>query len=231
MNITKKVLEYFTPFQWAEVLAASGFTIYFAVKDTQSPLYYNIISSIASICGVICVILCAAGKKSQYYWGFANIVTYIIVSWISRFYGEVMLNALYYLPTQFIGIYLWKKNYNENTQEVKCRKMKPLSAVIMFAATAIGIFFYRQLLIYIGGSSAWLDSTSTVFSITANALMVMRYREQWTLWMIVDAVTVLMWARTGDPIMTTMWAVYLLNAVYGFINWSRISKNIAENPV
>lgn len=224
MTVLKKIIKYLTPFQWFEVLAVTGFTVYFAIINTKDPLWYTLISSAAAICGIFCVVLCAAGKKSQYYWGFVNIAAYIAVSWISRFYGEVMLNALYYLPTQFVGIYLWKKNYSENEDKVKGRKLTPLAAFIMLAATAVGIVLYRMLLIRLGGSSAWLDSTSTVFSIVANALMVMRYREQWTLWIIVDAVTVAMWARGGDPIMTTMWAVYLINAVYGFINWSKMSK-------
>lgn len=37
-----------------------------------------------------------------------------------------------------------------------------------------------------------------------------------------------MWAGKGDPIMTTMWAVYLINAIYGYINWTKMST-AAEN--
>lgn len=221
MNLMKKVIRYFTPFQWLEVLAVTGFTVYFALTDTTTPWQYTLISSVAAICGVVCVVLCAAGKKAQYYWGFANIIAYIVVSWIGRFYGEVMLNALYYLPTQFVGMYLWNKNYNHENETVKTKKMQLLPTLILLGATAIGIVLYRLLLMKLGGNSAWLDSTSTVISIVANALMVMRYREQWTLWIIVDVVTVIMWALNGDAIMTTMWAVYLVNAFYGYINWSR----------
>jgi nicotinamide mononucleotide transporter len=77
-----------------------------------------------------------------------------------------------------------------------------------------------MLLAALGGNAAWLDSTSTTFSVIANALMVLRYREQWLLWIIVDAVTVVMWMGTGDGIMTAMWAFYLLNAVYGYVIWT-----------
>lgn len=221
MNVMKKVARYFTPFQWLEVLAVTGFTVYFALTDTATPWQYTLISSVAAICGVVCVVLCAAGKKAQYYWGFANILAYIVVSWIGKLYGEVMLNALYYLPTQFVGMYLWNKNYNQENETVKTKKMQLLPTLILLGATAIGIVLYRLLLMKLGGNSAWLDSTSTVISIVANALMVMRYREQWTLWIVVDVVTVIMWALNGDAIMTTMWAVYLINAFYGYINWSR----------
>lgn len=226
----KKILKYFTPFQWAEILAVTGFTIYFAVTDAESGWVYNLISSVAAVCGIICVVLCAAGKKSQYYWGFANIAAYIAVAWISRFYGEVMLNGLYYLPSQFVGIYLWRKNSSkEDPSMVSGRRLKLIPTILLLAGTCAGIVLYRMLLIQLGGSSAWLDSASTVFSIVANALMVMRFREQWTLWVIVDVVTVIMWAGRGDMIMTTMWAVYLINAIYGFVNWTKMSRQQAEN--
>ena len=66
---------------------------------------------------------------------------------------------------------------------------------------------------------------STVFSLVANALMVLRYREQWVLWIIVDVVTVIMWIIAGDFLMTIMWAIYLINAVYGLIMWTKMSRD------
>jgi nicotinamide mononucleotide transporter len=222
MNTLKKLAAYMTPFQWFEVLGVIGFTIYFAVIDKESTIWYTIISSIAAIAGIFCVVLCAAGRRSQYYWGFANIIGYIIVSWMMKFYGEVMLNALYYLPTQFIGLYLWKKHAADGEADaVECRRLSLRSTVFLLLLSAAAIWGYRMLLAALGGNAAWLDSTSTTFSVIANALMVLRYREQWLLWIIVDAVTVVMWMGTGDGIMTAMWAFYLLNAVYGYVIWTR----------
>lgn len=224
MNILKKIAAYMTPFQWFEVLGVIGFTIYFAVIDKESEIWYTIISSIAAIAGIFCVVLCAAGRKSQYYWGFINIAGYVAVSWMMKFYGEVMLNALYYLPTQFLGLYLWNKHSAQEEGFVKCRRLSPLWTCILLAVSALGIWGYKCLLTALGGNAAWLDSASTVISIVANALMVLRFREQWLLWIIVDAVTVVMWLGTGDYIMTAMWAFYLLNAVYGFVTWTRKSR-------
>ena len=34
-----------------------------------------------------------------------------------------MLNALYYVPMQFVGFYIWSKNMNEETHEVKKKHM------------------------------------------------------------------------------------------------------------
>ena len=230
MMILKKIRNYLTPFQWFEVLIVISFTVYFTVIDKENTWWYLLLSSSAAICGIFCVVLCAAGKKSQYYWGFVNIVAYIVVAWISKYYGEVMLNAFYYLPTQFIGMYFWKKHYNENKNTVKSKKMPIWVMLIFLLGSVICIWFYKMFLTYLGGNAVWLDSMSMVFSLIANALMVLRYREQWVLWIIVDVITVIMWVIAKDWIMTTMWTVYLLNACYGLIIWSKINKidNIAN---
>jgi nicotinamide mononucleotide transporter len=135
-----------------------------------------------------------------------------------------MLNALYYLPSQFIGYYLWNKNSNEENGDVKGKKLTIIHSIILVIFIVIGIFGYRLVLDYLGGNGTLLDSASTVTSVVANALMMMRYREQWLLWIIIDAITVVMWLLVGDFIMVTMWAVYLINAFYGYYNWTKIAK-------
>ena len=103
--------------------------------------------------------------------------------------------------------------------------------VIWSICSVAGIFVYKLILDTLGGNATLLDSMSTVFSIVANILMVMRYREQWALWIIVDVVTVVMWIIAGDFLMTIMWAIYLINAVYGWIMWTKISQKSGKEGV
>lgn len=224
MKLFNKLKKYLTPFQWTEVLIVIGFTVYFAANDKDSTWWYILISSIAAICGIFCVVLCAAGKKSQYYWGFINIAAYIVVAWMSQYYGEVMLNAFYYLPTQFIGIYYWRKHYSDIKKTVKCKKMAPVMVLVFIIISTLTIWLYQIVLFSLGGRATWLDSASTTFSLIANMLMVLRYREQWLLWIIVDIITVVMWVSAGDWIMTTMWSVYLVNACYGLYHWTKMNN-------
>lgn len=229
MKLTKKFINYMTPFQWFEVLILIGFTTYFAIIDKESSRLYLAINSLSAICGVLCVVLCATGKKSQYYFGFVNIATYIIIAMIGKFYGQVALNALYYLPTQFVGMYMWKKHMNDQTNAVKSKKMSAKQIVLYLLATILGITICHYILDILGGNQTWLDSTTLMISLAANALMVLRYKEQWALWIVVDAITVTMWFISGDLIQVSMWSVYLLNAFYGFFKWSKMNKVNAEN--
>ena len=220
----KKIIKKFSLFEWAMLISVIGFTIYFALIDKESSLLYLIIDAVAAICGIFCVVLCAKGKKSQYIWGLINVIGYIIIAFINKYYGEVMLNALYYLPSQFIGYYLWNKHENKKTENVKGKKLNIKQTIILLIGTGVSIVLYKFLLDYLGGNNTILDSASTMISIIANTLMLLRYREQWLLWIIIDVITVIMWALMKDGIMVTMWAVYLINAFYGYINWTKIAK-------
>ncbi len=221
----EKLKRYMTPFQWAEVLAIVAFTVYFALTNKQDTWWYILIDSLAAVCGVFCVVLCAGGKKSQYYWGFVNIAAYIVIALINKYYGEVMLNALYYLPTQFVGLWAWGKHYRKKEDQVEGLRMDGKHIAVWSVCSVAGIFVYKLILDALGGNATLLDSMSTVVSIVANALMVLRYREQWALWIVVDVVTVVMWIIAGDFLMTAMWAIYLINAVYGWIMWTKMSRS------
>jgi len=220
----KNILKKFTIFEWFMVLSVILFTIYFATTNTTNSLLYLIIDSIAAISGILCVVLCAKGKKSQYIWGLLNVIGYIIIAFINKYYGEVMLNAIYYLPSQFIGYYLWNKHQNEKTDKVKGKKLSLVNSIILLIVCTIGILGYKLILDLLGGNSTLLDSASTVISVIANTLMLLRYREQWLLWIIIDTITVIMWLIAGDLIMVTMWLVYLINAFYGYYNWTKLTK-------
>jgi nicotinamide mononucleotide transporter len=126
-------------------------------------------------------------------------------------------------------LYLWKKHYNQKSETVKAKKMSLPVIAVSLVVVGLCIWGYRQVLVWLGGNSTWLDSASTAFSLIANALMVLRYREQWVLWIIVDIVTVIMWILASDWIQTTMWAVYLLNAFYGLYMWTKL--NSTENLI
>lgn len=189
----------------------------------------NIIGIIAALTGVICVILTGKGKISSYIFGTVNTVLYAYIAFGAKYYGEVMLNMLYYLPMNFVGFIMWKKNMNSETQEVEKRKLTYKWQALIAILCCICVYLYGLILKKLGGSLPFVDSMSTVLSVFAQILCVKRYMEQWLLWIVVDVVTVIMWIAAffngGESIATLiMWSIYLLNAVFMFVKWYRESK-------
>ena len=213
-----------TLFQMLEIAAIFVLTAVCLVLDHSKAWWYLGIDTVASLTGVICVVLCAARNRQSYYWGFVNIFCYIVIAWINAYYGEVMLNGLYYLPMQFIGLYNGNKHYNAKANEVEAKKMSYKQVVLFLVTSAVCVVAYKFLLDWIKGTSTLLDSMSTVLSLFACFLMTQRYREQWILWIVIDVITVGMWIIVKDGLMIAMWSVYLVNAVYGLIMWSKATK-------
>ena len=102
---------------------------------------------IAAITGIVCVICTGKGKLSAYVFGLVNVIAYAIIAFESKYYGEVMLNLIYYLPMQFWGFYVWSKNMNPETNEVSKRQMSlkqtAIMLILVFALT-IGYGLFLQ---------------------------------------------------------------------------------------
>lgn len=194
------------------------------------------IGIVSSLSNVVCVILVAKKKMSNYVWGILGVITYAIVAYAYQNTGEWMLNAFYYLPLQFVGLVAWNRSIGQKalntTGNVNTKKLSNkmritiygLSFALAFAYAwvislpAVQMFMYGETFV----RSYWaflVDSASTTFSVVAMILMIKRYQEQWGLWIIVNMLTVIIWIITFNPIMLAQWLVFLVNSIYGYIKW------------
>lgn len=208
---------------WEVVWLAVEWTVIFGVSVYWDNSIMEIISAVA---GVTCVACTGKGKLSAYFFGMINIILYSIISYKARFYGEVMLNVIYYIPMQFYGVYVWSRHMNTETHEVEKREMRFSGKIILVISVIVPIIVYGFVLKLLGGKLPFADAMSTVVSVVAMIISVRMYIEQWLLWFVVDAVTVVMWAidfmRGSDDIATLlMWSVYLINAIVMYIKWKK----------
>lgn len=186
----------------------------------------SVIGIIAALTGVWCVILTGKGKRSSFMFGTVNVVFYALIAMKAKYYGEVMLNLLYYFPMNFVGWFLWKRHMNDESGEVIKSSLSIKKSLVLYGCTAAAIFLYGLVLKAINGTLPFIDSMSTVVSVIAQILSVKRLTEQWVLWIVVDVVTVIMWAvnfaNGGESIATLlMWSIYLLNAIFMYVKWKR----------
>ena len=193
----------------------------------------SMIGIMSALTGVWCVILTGKGKRSSFIFGTINVLFYAYISFGAKYYGEVMLNLIYYFPMNFVGWFAWNKHMNEENGEVIKSSLPRKKGIILYVCTAVAIFLYGLMLRALNGNLPFVDSMSTVVSVVAQILSVKRLTEQWVLWIVVDVVTVIMWAvnfaNGGESIATLlMWSIYLLNAIIMYIRWKR---EVKENEI
>ena len=180
------------------------------------------------------LVLGAKGKIAGLYFAIINSLLYAINCFSIPLYGEIMYNLLYSIPVSAIAIIMWKKNQSQSG-EVKFRTMTLKFAIGVIALTVVGTFGYAELLTWMGGNFALMDSLTTVVSVIASMLYLLRYSEQWLMWVIVNALSIAMWIMvlmSGDQsaiLIIIMKCVNLCNATYGYWNWKRIAKRVQSN--
>ena len=212
--------------KWQVLWLAFAIITILGVSIQQGDTWIGII---ASVTGVICVVLCGMGRVSNYLYGTINVILYAYIAWKAKYYGDVMLNLLYYLPTNFIGWAAWNKHINAETNVVYKKRMTLKQDVLLTIISIVSVAAYAYILRLLGGNLPIVDSMSTVFSVIAQILMIKRFMEQWVIWIVVDVVSVIMWiaalSTEGASIaVLLMWAVYLANAVIMFVKWYRESR-------
>lgn len=100
--MNNKVLSFYDWFLIAGVIASN--IIYSALSGNV-----DIVGSVAGIAGVLCVVLVAKGSIWNYLFGIINVSMYAYISYKAALYGDAALNALYYVPMQFIGWWQWRR--------------------------------------------------------------------------------------------------------------------------
>lgn len=196
-------------------------------------LYWGdgLIPIMSAMSGITCVIFVSKQMIANYYFGIINVALYAFLAFQARLYGDFMLNAFFYFPIQFVGIYMWTRSKKKShTEKVEVKILSNKARLVIAVLTISIVIGYGLVLKRIGGNIPFVDSTSTVLSIVAQVLMLCLYVEQWYLWVLVNIVSVIMWGVSlsqgvGDFSTLLMWILYLANSLYGLYNWRKASKN------
>ena len=221
-------------FDWFLIVGVIASNIVYTVLSGN----LDLVGSIAGIAGVLCVVLVAKGSIWNYLFGIVNVSMYAYISYKAALYGDAALNALYYVPMQFRGFWQWRKRgavMNEaeaggNAVQVKARRFDWKQRALLFSGCAVAVIAVGFLLRYFGDPQPFKDSTTTVLSIVAQALMALAFMEQWVLWIITNVVSVVMWAvcvargEAHAAVMMIMWSFYLLNSLNGLRVWLKLSR-------
>ena len=212
-------------FDWFLIIGIVATSVVYSILAGE----IDVIGCITAITGVLCVVLVAKGNIMNYLFGLVNVSLYAYVSFTATAYGDAALNALYYLPMQFIGYFAWKKRVSD--KRVKARRLSCLQRIWLALGCVLLTVALGFVLQACGDGQPFKDSTTTVLSIVAQALMAMAFMEQWVLWILTNVVSVVMWvmfAIDGMPhaaVMVIMWVFYLMNSVNGLRVWITLSKD------
>ncbi len=182
---------------------------------------HNPWAMVSGMLGICSVVLGAKGNILTFFFGFAQVGTYTYLCWVEHFYAEIAIN-IYYFFTMIYGVYCWRRRLKNSTLQVQTRRLsRRIFPLLTVAIVVLSIFVGWLLSRYTDDPQPYLDAMTTVPAIAAQILMVMAYREQWYLWLMVDVLALVMWVRAENYCMAAQYAFWCANCVYGYIQWTK----------
>lgn len=182
-------------------------------------------SLVSGMLGICSVVLSAQGNILTFLFGFAQVATYTYLCCVERFYAEIAIN-IYYFITMIYGVYCWRNRLSNNSLQVQTRRLSiKLIAWGMLLIVLISWLTGWLLARFTDDPQPYMDAFTTVPAIAAQLLMVLAYREQWYLWLVVDVLAVVMWFRAENYCMAAQYIFWCVNCIYGYIQWTRQLDN------
>ena len=193
---------------------------------------FELLGTVALMMGVTGTVLSAKRSIWNFLFGAVNVSLYAIIAFQTSNYGQAGLNALYYLPMQFIGWWAWSHRKDEGDKsKVKTRSMRPWQIVVAVAATAVlTLVLWFVLSRYTDAAQPLKDGFVTTVFIVGQILMTFAFWEQWFFWLAGNLLNVALWAvvmAQGEMVgglMLIKYSMYTINSINGILIWHRGAK-------
>lgn len=177
-----------------------------------------------AVTGIIYVFL--EIKQNIWLWpvGIATSATYIIVFRDNGFYADMMLNV-YYVTISVYGWWAWKygnQSKESGREELKIRRMRKRDIIIISTAFLIifSVMFYLLDTLTDSPVPLW-DALITSLSVVATWMLTRKILEQWHVWILANAIAVIVYICKGMYPTSILFVVYFIMAIEGLREWKR----------
>ncbi len=205
-------------------------TVSFLVFDRE-----NYLTLSASIIGITALIFCAKGNPI----GQALIIIfsglYGAISYKFAYYGEMITYLGMSAPMAVIALVSWLRHpYMGKVSEVKVNHIKKKELAFIFVLSLFVTFIFYFILGALGTSNLITSTFSVTTSFLAVCLSFRRSAYYALAYALNDVVLIVLWimAMLEDISYVSVvvcFTVFLINDIYGFLNWIKMGKEQKEN--
>jgi nicotinamide mononucleotide transporter len=179
-----------------------------------------LLETIAAIAGAVSVFLSARQNIWSWPTAIVNVSLYSFIFYRSGLYSDMGLQVVY-LTLSVYGWYQWLHGGAGHTPLKVSRATSRTWLVSGLLALVFWLLLWRLTAGLPGVSLPWLDSGLTTLSLVAQWMMTRKILENWILWIIADIVYVPMYLYKELYVTAGLYAVFLVLAVMGFVQWRR----------
>lgn len=190
----------------------------------------NYLTLTASVIGVTSLIFNAKGNPFGQLLMVVFSLLYGIISFTFSYYGEMATYLGMTAPMAVFSLISWLKNpYNGSKSEVKINRLKLKEIIFMVILTVIVTFVFYFILMYFNTANIIPSTLSVTTSFLAVYLTFRRSIYYAVAYAANDIILIILWilatlSNISYLSVVICFAVFFVNDIYGFINWSKMQK-------
>ncbi|SHN36210.1 nicotinamide mononucleotide transporter [Duganella sacchari] len=170
---------------------------------------------------VMSVSIVLAGRNNVHSWwlGIVGCGMFAALFYSVNLYADVALQ-LFFIVTCAIGWLQWLRVAGGVALPISRAQVRALgwmTGIGLLATTAYGL----MLQAYTNAYAPFIDSAVLMFSIVAQLLLMGRRVETWPFWLLVNTVSVPLYASRGLYLTAVLYAAYWINALASWFFWRR----------
>ena len=149
---------------------------------------------------------------------------YVALFWNSRLYGDASLQIFFALVAAW-GWWQWLRGTAADGSALRVTWLAPrqrwaLAAALALAWPATGAFLRR----YTDTDVPWWDAFPTAASVIGQWLLGRKHVENWIVWLVVNIVSVALFAYKGLWLTVLLYAAFVALSVQGLARWRRLAE-------
>ena len=190
----------------------------------------NIVSTIASMIGVTSLVFIAKGVILGQILCIIFSIFYGVISLANGYYGEMITYVCMTLPMNIISLISWIKHPFNDTNVVDVASLNYKKILIIFGLSLIITAIFYFILKALNTSSLIISTISITTSFIAVSLTFFRSPYYALAYATNDIVLIVLWIiatlkNASNFTMILCFIVFLINDIYGFINWKKMQNH------
>ncbi len=168
----------------------------------------------AVICSALYTILITYGNSWCWLFAISASVVFLYLCYQKKLIAETILHGFYFL-TGIYGWYTWG-----NSSSFVSSSLNVETNLLLLGMSVLGVFLMASALKRFSDAKLpYIDSFTTIFSFIGTFLMIYMYKENWYYWIVIDAVSIYLYAKRGLYISAVLYLFYTGLAINGLMNW------------